>query len=174
MKAYTCLLHVLLCQSCFIESSVRLHLRSLWILPPLDHPVWHEVRDRSRTPRTPPTRLRSLRLVFLLHRWFQQPRPKLLGQGPRQNCLPFQAPQRVCETLFLVKPFFSLAYHFETSSTFLHCMQTNLIEAVWLSPSTILHCLQTNLVEAVYFYSLLTFANCWLHLISEVVVWHMH
>lgn len=55
MKAYAGLLHVLLCQSCFIESSVRLHLRSLWILPPPNHPVWHEVRDRSRTPpRTPP------------------------------------------------------------------------------------------------------------------------
>ena len=55
MKAYAGLLHVLLCQSCFIESFVRLHLRSLWILPAPDHPVWREVRDRSRMPpRTPP------------------------------------------------------------------------------------------------------------------------
>ena len=55
VKAYAGLLHVLLCQSCFIESFVRLHLRSLWILPAPDHPVWQEVRDRSRTPpRTPP------------------------------------------------------------------------------------------------------------------------
>ena len=54
MKVYVVLLHVLLCQSRFSKLYVRLHLRSLWILPPSHHPVWREVRDRSRSLRAPP------------------------------------------------------------------------------------------------------------------------
>ena len=113
---------------------------------------------------------------------------------------------------------FSSACHFGSPITILHCLQTNLIEAIyfyplialaepatsevqslfftvykqtWLKLSflainnlcwachfgsaiTMLHCLQTNLIEAVYFYPLVTFADCWLHMTSEVLVWHMH
>ena len=202
----------------FLESFVRLHLRSLWILPAPDHPVWQEVRDRSRTPPrtppypppvTPPTEFGQMIPVTPSEAFGPRTSPELL-------VIP-GTPQSVWDTL-LVKWLFSSACHFGSPITILHCLQTNLIEAIyfyplialaepatsevqslfftvykqtWLKLSflainnlcwachfgsaiTMLHCLQTNLIEAVYFYPLVTFADCWLHMTSEVLVWHMH